>query len=135
MLNEFEYSERPSQSVRIPRSGNTRSGNYARVIPMQPDDAAIPEDADFLYPQELEEIAEPAPRQRRPRGARPMPKRLSEEFEEEAKAPATRKRSARASASEAPQSGEQIPLKLRTPPKKQDSAVKQRQVLGVLLIM
>ena len=65
-----------------------------------------------------------------------MPKRLSEEFEEEelqAKAPATRKRSSRA-ATEAP-AGEQIPLKLRTPAKKPDATVKQRQVLGVLLIM
>jgi DNA segregation ATPase FtsK/SpoIIIE-like protein len=106
------------------------------MIPMEPDDVAIPVDADFLYPQELEEAAE-KPVQRRPRGARPMPKRLSEEIEEEElKAPATRKRSARTSTTtEAPQTGEQIPLKLKTPPKKPDQAVKQRQVLGVFFIM
>ncbi len=133
MLNEFEYTNRPS--VRVTRSGSTRSAGYSRVIPMEPDDAAIPEDADFLYPQELEEVVEPPVRQRRPRGARPMPKRLSEEIEEEEiKAPAPRRRSSRAS-SEVPSAGEQIPLKLRTPAKKTDSTVKQRQVLGVLLIM
>ncbi len=134
MLNEFEYSNRPS--VRVSRSGTSRAAGYSRVIPMEPDDVSIPEDSDFLYPQELEEVEEPPVRQRRPRGARPMPKRLSEEIEEEEiKAPATttRRRSARA-ASEAP-AGEQIPLKLKTPPKKTDSTVKQRQVLGVLLIM
>ena len=133
MLNELEYTNRPS--VRVTRSGSSRAAGYSRVIPMEPDDAAIPEEADFLYPQELEEIAEPTPRQRRPRGARPMPKRLSEEFEEEeAKAPSTRRRNGRA-ASDLPPAGEQIPLKLRTPAKKQDTTVKQRQVLGVLLIM
>ncbi len=133
MLNEFEYTNRPS--VRVTRSGSTRAAGYSRVIPMEPDDVAIPEDADFLYPQELEEVAEPVARQRRPRGARPMPKRLSEEIEEEEiKAPAARRRSSRAS-SEVPPAGEQIPLKLRTPAKKTDSTVKQRQVLGVLLIM
>ena len=93
MLNEFEYTNRPS--VRVSRSGNSRAAGYSRVIPMEPDDASISDDAEFLYPQELEEVAEAPVRQRRPRGARPMPKRLSEEFEEEelqAKAPATRKR-------------------------------------------
>ncbi|MFI5263452.1 MAG: DNA translocase FtsK 4TM domain-containing protein, partial [Candidatus Kapaibacterium sp.] len=134
MLNQFEQTDRPS--IRVTRSGNTRSAGYSRVIPIEPDDAQVPDDADFLYPQELEEVVEPVSRQRRPRGARPMPKRLSEEFEEEeAKAPATRRRSARTSASEAPQTGEQIPLKLRTPPKKPDNTVKQRQVLGVLLVL
>src|SRR5436305_4361978 len=67
-----------------------------------------------------------------------MPKRLSEELEEEeiqapSIPPTTRRRSARAAA-EAP-AGEQIPLKLKTPAKKPDTVVKQRQVLGVLLIM
>ena len=102
MLNEFEYTNRPS-TVRVSRSGNTRSAGYSRVIPMEPDDVAIPEDADFLYPQELEEVAEPVARQRRPRGARPMPKRLSEELEEEEiKTPAPRRRTSRAAADASP---------------------------------
>ncbi|MEI8134284.1 MAG: DNA translocase FtsK [bacterium] len=137
MLNEIEYSNRPS-SARIPRTGNSRALNYSRVIPMEPDDADISPEADFLYPQELEEIKAPVARERRPRGARPMPKRLSEEFEEEEVeqpvAPSTRRRSTRTS-TEAPQSGEQIPLKLKTPAKKPDTQVKQRQVLGVFFIM
>ncbi|MEP7234100.1 MAG: DNA translocase FtsK [Ignavibacteriota bacterium] len=134
MLNQFEQTDRPS--IRVTRSGTPRSAGYSRVIQMEPDDAEVAPDAEFLYPQELEEVVEPTARQRRPRGARPMPKRLSEEIEEEeAKAPPTRKRSARTSAAENAQTGEQIPLKLRTSPKKPDTTVKQRQVLGVLLVL
>src|SRR5206468_10802718 len=98
----FEYSDRAGSGVRVARGSAMRGNTYGRVIPMQPDDAAVPPEADFLYPQELEEVSEPAPRQRRPRGTRPMPKRLSEEFseelvEEEIKATTSRRRSARAS--------------------------------------
>ena len=54
MLNEFEYTDRPS--VRVTRSGNTRTAGYSRVIPMEPDDAHISDEAEFLYPQELDKL-------------------------------------------------------------------------------
>ena len=134
MLNEFEYSDRPS--VRVARTSNPRTNGYAQRAADEPNEVPlVPDDADFQYPQEFDEVIEPTSRQRRPRGARPMPKRLSEELEEEEiKAPTTRRRSSKATAEAAPV-GEQIPLKLRTPAKKPDSTVKQRQVLAVLLIM
>lgn len=87
------------------------------------------------------ERTEAAPR--RTRNARQMPKRLSEElseqveadaFEEEeideqAKKPRARRRYTKQEA------GEQIPLELKAKAKKPDTSVKQRQTLGVLLIM
>jgi S-DNA-T family DNA segregation ATPase FtsK/SpoIIIE len=76
------------------------------------------------------------PAVRRTRGARQMPKRLSEELEEqetEAQEEEKPRRSRRKYSKK--ESGEQIPLELRTKAKKPDNSVKQRQVLGVSLIM
>lgn len=84
--------------------------------------------------------AESAPR--RTRSARQMPKRLSEElseqneieeFEEEAAEPVKKPRARRRYTKQ--EGGEQIPLELKAKAKKPDTSVKQRQTLGVLLIM
>ncbi len=124
------------------------------------------DEPNFLYPQELEDPlsdaaapayerrrpldvppAEPSARTRRSRSARPMPRRLSEEYETapideelepapisepEVVKPKSRRRPAKQAAVDP---GEQIELKLKTPAKKPDTNVKKRQSLGVILVV
>ncbi len=142
------------------RSGNSANGS-SRAYNNPPNDPNYtPSDEEFFYPQEFEdplsEVAapayerrnpinipppiEPSNRTRRTRNSRPMPRRLSEELEDQQNPiddepeilakPRPRRRSTKQV-----DSGEQIELKLKTPAKKPDTDVKKRQALGVFLVV
>ncbi len=142
------------------RSGNSANGS-SRAYNNPPNDPNYtPSDEEFFYPQEFEdplsEVAapayerrnpinipppiEPSNRTRRTRNSRPMPRRLSEELEDqqnpiddEPEIPA--KSRPRRRSTKQVDSGEQIELKLKTPAKKPDTDVKKRQALGVFLVV
>ncbi|HET6511647.1 MAG TPA: DNA translocase FtsK 4TM domain-containing protein, partial [Candidatus Kapabacteria bacterium] len=92
----------------------------------------------FDEEEEAEELAPKPKRARAARGARPMPKRLSEEaYEQEMEEQQQAKRSRKAKAEKAapPVEAEQIKLDLKPAKKKADDKVKQRQVLGFMCII
>lgn len=120
--------------------------SYARI-------ADEPSDEGFLYPQEYDDpaftypdqsrtVAIPPPAAREPRtrqrGERPMPRRLSEELEEgqpdESVPQITEKKPARKPRARRGSEAEQIELGLKSKSKRLDSEVRQRQILGVMLV-
>ncbi len=153
----------PGQRAPRQASGyNNRSGNRSTNGSSRPNNEPSYNEGeeDFYYPQEFEdplsEVAapayerrnpinipppvEPSNRTRRTRTSRPMPRRLSEELEDqqqpiddEPEIPA-KPRARRRSAKQV-DPGEQIELKLKTPAKKTDTDVKKRQALGVFLVV
>lgn len=141
------------------RSGKSTNGS-SRLYNNPPSEPYSESEEEFFYPQEFEdplsEVAapayerrnpinipppvEPSNRTRRTRSSRPMPRRLSEELEDqqnpiedEPEIPA-KPRARRRSAKQV-DPGEQIELKLKTPAKKPDTDVKKRQALGVFLVV
>lgn len=148
MRKEIDLGDGPRVNA---RSGASRSRRLDDID--IPNSFAAPEEFDDEYFNVPEpsgsrrisippaERAEAAPR--RTRNARQMPKRLSEELseqveleafeEEESDEPVKKPRARRRYTKQ--EAGEQIPLELKAKAKKPDTSVKQRQTLGVLLIM
>src|SRR6185312_6404669 len=141
MPQDFDSPESPF--IRITRSNtgiaNDRASFASDVAPTRPARSSSkkrvavleePEELDVMEEAEDAPEAQPARAQRRARGTRPMPRRLSEEqSEEKAKAPkpAKTKKEQKAEA-------DQIALDLKSPKKKPDNVVRQRQVLGLIFI-
>lgn len=148
MRKEIDLGDGPRVNA---RSGASRSRRLDDIE--SPNSFAAPEEFDDEYFNVPEpsgsrrisippaERTEAAPR--RTRTSRQMPKRLSEELseqveadgfeEEEINEPVKKPRARRRYTKQ--EAGEQIPLELKAKAKKPDTSVKQRQTLGVLLIM
>ncbi|HWF45100.1 MAG TPA: DNA translocase FtsK 4TM domain-containing protein, partial [Candidatus Kapabacteria bacterium] len=161
MAEEFDAPDSPF--IRIARNGEVTKLADTRENLRSPrrivDDARPSTFGESAYgPEEYEEFesssrafdSQDVPLTPRPRGARPMPKRLSEEAREAAEAeeyaaverlsaplPAAPKKSRTSRSTKAQQKkeAEQIPLPLKSPKPKPDSMVRQRQVLGFCCIV
>jgi DNA segregation ATPase FtsK/SpoIIIE-like protein len=167
-FDSTSYTDDPdSPFIRITRAGGTSttvtnprrvSDRPTRVAPPKPKRATFDDEftnsgewddevtAAFDDEEEEEEVA-PKPKRARAtatRGARPMPKRLSEEqYEQEQEeiqqaaqqAAAKKTRKPKAAKVAAEPEAEQIKLDLKPAKKKTDEKVKQRQVLGFMCIV
>jgi DNA segregation ATPase FtsK/SpoIIIE-like protein len=151
MRKEFDLGDSPRMNARPAPSRSRRLDDYDT-----PNGFAAPEEFDdeyFNVPEPAtngsrkltipaEPRTEPAPR--RARTPRQMPKRLSEELseqlleegqQEEASTEEVTKQTRARRRYSKQETGEQLPLDLKSKAKKPDTSVKQRQTLGVLLIM